>query len=117
RMPTHAQREIRSRFTAAPSGAYLGAFWEMYLHEATSRLGFDVEVSVGRNDARRRPDLLVGGGRGGFLLEATVALGDGAIRRDERARADQLYAAIERVSNRDFLLHIELRRVGDTTPG
>ncbi|MFI4991432.1 MAG: hypothetical protein ACHQHO_11035 [Solirubrobacterales bacterium] len=31
--------------------------------------------------------------------------------------ADQLYAAIERVGNRDFLLHTELRRVGETTLG
>ena len=46
-----------------------------------------------------------------------MALGDGAVRLDERARADQLYAAIERVRNRDFLMHTELRRVGETTPG
>ena len=44
-------------------------------------------------------------------------MGDGAVRRNQRARADQLYAAIERVRNRKFLLHTELRRVGDATPG
>ncbi|MFI4991431.1 MAG: hypothetical protein ACHQHO_11030 [Solirubrobacterales bacterium] len=85
RLPAHARREIRQRFAAASSGAHLGAFWEMYLHETTGRLELDVDVDVGRDDARRRPDLLVGGGGAGFFLEATVVLGDGAVRLDERS--------------------------------
>jgi hypothetical protein len=117
RLPAHARAEIRQRFTASSSGAHLGAFWEMYLHDATSRLHRDVDVDVGRDNAARRPYLLVGGEGAGLFLEATVALGDGAVRLDERARADQLYAAIERVNHRNFLLHTELRRVGETTPG
>lgn len=117
RLPAHAQREIRERFTAPSSGAHLGAFWEMYLHEATSRLGLEVDIDVGRDHAGRRPDLMLTGKGAGFFVEATVALGDGAVSLDERARADQLYAAIERVRNQDFLLHTELRRVGETTPG
>ena len=50
RLPAHARPEIRQRFAAASSGAHLGAFWEMYLHEATSRLERDVDVDVGRDD-------------------------------------------------------------------
>jgi hypothetical protein len=116
-LPAHAQPEIRQRFTEPSLGAHLGAFWEMYLHEVTRRLGVEVEIDIGRDHGHRRPDLLVGAAAVGVFLEATVALGAGAVRRDQRARADQLYAAVERVRNRDFLLHIELRRVGDTTPG
>ncbi len=116
-LPAHAQPEIRQRFTESSLGAHLGAFWEMYLHEATRRLGFDVDLNVGRGHGRRRPDLLVNAAADGVFLEATVALGAAVVRRDQRARADQLYAAVERVRNRDFLLHIELRSVGDATPG
>jgi len=117
RLPAHARSEIRQRFRAPASGDHLGAFWEMYLYEAASRLDRDVDLDVGRDHGGRRPDLLIGGEADGVFFEATVALGDGAVRRNHRARADQLYAAIERVHNRNFLLHTELRRVGDATPG
>jgi hypothetical protein len=116
-LPAHAQSEIHQRFTEPSLGAHLSAFWETYLHEATRRLDFDVEIDIGRDHGDRRPDLLIDAAAAGVFFEATVALGAAAVRRDQRARADQLYAAVERVRNRDFLLHIELRRVGDATPG
>jgi hypothetical protein len=117
RLPAHSRSEIRQRFRAPASGDHLGAFWEMYLYEAASRLDRDVDLDVGRDHGGRRPDLRIGGEGNRVFFEATVAMGDGAVRRDQRARADQLYAAIERVRNRNFLLHTELRRVGDATPG
>lgn len=117
RLPEHSRAEIRQRFTETSTGAHLGAFWELYLHESGCRLGFDVDIDVGRDHAGRRPDLLLSKGSDSFFIEATVALGDGVIRRDQRARADQLYAAIDRVNNRDFLVHTSLERVGDGTPG
>jgi hypothetical protein len=116
-LPAHAQPENRQRFMSPSLGAHLGAFWEMYQHEAARRLCFDVDIDVGREHGRRRPDLLVNGKAASFFLEATVALGDAAVCRDQRARADQLYAAIERVRNRDFLLHTDLMKVGEGTPG
>ena len=117
RLPAHARTEIRQRFTSPKLGAYLGAFWEMYLYEAASRLELKVDLDVGRDPGGRRPDLFVGADEGDHLIEATVALGDAAVRRDQRARADQFYAAIERVRTRDFLLHCELRAVGNASPG
>jgi hypothetical protein len=117
RLPAHARPEIRQRFCSPQLGAHLGAFWEMYLHEATGRLEFKVDLDVGRDHGGRHPNLLVGGEADSFFLEATVALGDSAVRRDGQARAHQMYAAIERVRNRDFLLHTELRLIGKATPG
>ena len=117
RLPAHARSEIRQRFCSPALGAHLGAFWEMYLYEAASGLDLEADLDVGRDHGGRRPDLLVGDEASGFFLEATVALGDSAVHRDQRARADQMYAAIERVHNRDFLLHTELRLIGDATPG
>ncbi len=89
----------------------------LYLHEAAYRQDFEIDLDVGRDDAARRPDLMLTKGSDSFFIEATVALGDGVMGRDQRARADQLYAAIERLSNRDFLVHINLERVGENTPG
>jgi hypothetical protein len=48
RLPALARAEIRQRFTAPVRRAHLGAFWEMYLHAATSRLDFDIDIDVGR---------------------------------------------------------------------
>jgi hypothetical protein len=88
----------------------------MYLYEASSRLELNVDLDVGRDHSGRRPDLLVGTDEGDHFIEATVALGDAAIRRDQRARADQFYGAMERIRSRDFLLHPELRAVGNASP-
>jgi hypothetical protein len=100
-LPSHAEPEIWQRFASPSPGAHLGAFWEMYLHEALRRLELGVALDVGRDHAGRRPDLLVNEPQAGVFVEGTVALGDGAVRRDQRARADQLYAASERIRNRD----------------
>jgi hypothetical protein len=117
RLPPHSRAEIRQRFADRSTATHLGAFWELYLHEAGRCLGFDVDIDVGRDVAGRRPDLLLGRQADSFFMEATVALGDGVIRRDQQPRADQLYAAIDRVENRDFLIHTQLERVGHATPG
>lgn len=116
-LPAHARGEIHQRFAEPSIGAHLGAFWELYLHETARRLGFDVEVNIGLDHDRRRPDLLLSSDPRALFIEATVVLGDGAVASDQRARADQLYAAIDRVSNRDFLLYTDLERVGESTPG
>jgi hypothetical protein len=117
RLPEHSRAEILQRFAEKSRGAHLGAFWEMYLHEAANRLGFDVDFDVGRNHADRRPDLLLRKGVDSFFIEATVILGDGAIPLNEQPRARQLYTAIERIRNRSFLLHTSLEKVGQQTPG
>jgi len=117
RLPERSRPEIRQRFCESTTGAHLGAFWEMYVHEAICRLDFEVDVAIGRDHKSRRPDLLVNGDPAGFFVEATVALGDDVIRRDQSTRADQLYAAVEQISNPNFLVYVMLERVGEDTPG
>jgi hypothetical protein len=121
RLPDTAQRGIRERFTSPDRGTHLGAFWEMYVHEAARCNQFDTDFDVGREDpGRRRPDFLLaprGDPAASFYVEATVVLGDDAVAVPERTRVQQLYDVIERVVNRNFLLHIDLRAVGPNTPG
>jgi hypothetical protein len=117
RLPDHARSEIRQRFTEKTMGAHLGAFWELYLHEAGCRLGCEVDIDVGRDHAGRRPDLLLCKAATSFYVEARVAEGDDVIAREQRTRANQLYAAVERITNRDFLIFVSLMRVGANTPG
>jgi hypothetical protein len=117
RLPEHSGPEIRQRFTEKKTGAHLGAFWELYLHEAACRLGFEVDIDVGRDHSARRPDLLLSNAATCFYVEARVAEGDDVIARDQRTRANQLYAAVERITNRDFLVYVIVERVGEDTPG
>lgn len=119
RLPDAARFQVRERFMDAKLAVHLGAFWEVYLHESFSRICSEVDADIG-NDAiaGRRPDLRAVCGGQGFQVEATAILGDDAVDPKARVRADQLYDALNlRLRNRDFLLHIGLRKVGPGTPG
>jgi hypothetical protein len=118
RMPPHARGELGNRFRSQDFGAHMGAFWELYVHEVSIRLGFDVTVNIGAHtDQERRPDYALVKADTDFQVEATVALGDDSVDRKDRARVQQLYEAIEHIENRDFLLTLELRGIGSSTPG
>ncbi len=117
-MPADARSQIRERLGREDVGAHLGAFWEIYLHRLFSGLGFEVEIDIGGDDQQRRhPDFRLLGAFPTFRVEGAVVLGEDAVERRARARVQQLYAAIERVRNRKFLLGLDLRAVGPATPG
>jgi hypothetical protein len=117
RLPDAARPQIRERFADPDSVHHLGAFWEMYLHEAALREMTLLGVDIGNDDDRRIPDFLIAANGSPFWMEATVAGGDDFVGRDERARVDQLYAAIARRPHPDFLIGISLRAAGPKTPG
>jgi hypothetical protein len=97
---------------------HLPAFHELYQHELAIRGGYDdVDCDIGREDpAHVRPDLLLRGADECFV-EVTVALGDDVVAPKERARVQQLYDAIDRIPNRNFVLSVDVRGVGPDTPG
>jgi hypothetical protein len=72
RWPTDSRPDLRARLRAKDDGQFLGAFWELYLHELHLRLGFECERDPELPDSPRRPDFLVHGAGGSFYLEATV---------------------------------------------
>jgi hypothetical protein len=117
RLLPHSQPDILHRFTSPRLGDHLGAFWELYLHEHALRAGFEVDSDIGRDTHHRRPDLLLTKGQESFYVEATVVLGDDVIPRASRPRVQQLYDAINRIENRNFLLHLNVRSIGPRTPG
>jgi hypothetical protein len=117
-LPAQARDQVQRRFRSASLGDHLGAFWELYLYAVSTQLDFDVAVDIGNDSDRdRRPDLRLTNARTDFQIEATVALGDDSVDRKDQARVNQLYDAIERIENRDFLLNVLLRSVGSRTPG
>lgn len=66
-----AVADLRQRFRAKQRGQFLAAFWELYLHELFSRLGFEAQVhpASGRGT---RPDFLMTRGETRIYLEAVM---------------------------------------------
>jgi hypothetical protein len=117
-MPEATRAQVKRELQQETLGQHLGAFWELYLHQMLKGLEVTFEPAIGTEDGRGdRPDFLVTGAGFSYWIEATVVLGEDAVRQDERARVEQLYAAIQRATNRDFLVAIALKHVGPSTPG
>lgn len=119
RIPDAARPQTRERFMSSAPAVHLGAYFEIYMHEVLRRMCSEVEVDIGNDDApRRRPDLRAALGDVAVGVEVTAILGDDAVDPRDRARVDQLYDALnERLRNRSFLVHVNLRQVGPETPG
>lgn len=67
-----AVADLRQRFRAKQAGQFLGAFWELYLHELFSRLGFAAQVHPPSAKGGNRPDFLMARGEQRFYLEAVM---------------------------------------------
>lgn len=118
RLPASAQPQIHERFRNAATRTHRGAFFELYVHELATRLDYDVTVDIGNDAAsERRPDFRLHRDSTDFQIEATMITGDDIVGPGNRARVHQLYDAIDRLENREFLVGVALREVGPRTPG
>jgi hypothetical protein len=117
-LPAAARPQVRERLTSTDPVVHLGAFWELYVHASLQHLFGAVIVDVGEDHLdRRQPDFALTDKDDGVRVEATAIAGEDFVERGERPRAQQFYEVLERSSNRDFLLHVELQAVGPNTPG
>src|SRR5215213_5717389 len=66
------QPGLRQRFRQDDQGQFMAAFWELYLHEAHRRLGFDIQYEPPVPGTGRRPDFLFERGDERFYLEGTL---------------------------------------------
>lgn len=115
RLPPDVQVDVRSRFRSPHTGTADGAFWEMYVHELFSRLGFRLSSHPEVRGSNQRPDYLVEGHGSVFYVECTVAAGS-----DEEAAADNRLAAVQDALNRmridGFSFGFMMQRVGPGSP-
>ncbi len=86
------------------------AFWELYLHELFTRLGYEItcEPTLPNN---RKIDFLLRRGDGAFYLEATTA-GKPGEKRGADARRDRIYRELNKVKATAFMLAITIDQVG-----
>jgi GNAT superfamily N-acetyltransferase len=100
RLPAAARADLRNRFAQAAELDHAGAFWELWVHEAHRRRGFEVTVNIGTEAGERRQDFVLARGRERCWLEATV-VGGGSCRRSSAgsARSTRASCAARRASD------------------
>ncbi len=117
RLPAAARADLRNRFALPDELDHAGAFWELWVHEAHRRLGYDVTVNIGLEAGERRQDFVVEQRGRQCWLEATVVGGDSPLTFTERRLDEQLCDLIETVRAPRFSLGLEVCRYGNATPG
>lgn len=116
-LPAAARSDLRNRFAQDAELDHAGAFWELWVHEAHRRRGFDVTVNIGTEAGERRQDFVLARGRERCWLEATVVGGDSPLSFTERRLDEQLRDIVETVRAPRFSLALEVVRFGACSPG
>lgn len=117
RLPVAARADLRNRFAQDAELDHAGAFWELWVHEAHRRRGFDVTVNIGTEAGERRQDFVLARGGERCWLEATVVGGDSPLSFTERRLDEQLRDILATVRAPRFSLALEVVRYGACSPG
>ena len=117
RLPAAARADLRNRFAQDAALSHAGAFWELWVHEAHRRRGFEVAVNIGCEAGERRQDFVLARGRERCWLEATVVGGDSPLSFTERRLDEQLRDILATVRAPRFSLALEVVRYGTCSPG
>jgi hypothetical protein len=115
-LPSEARRDLRNRFALTSELDHMGALWELWVHEAHCRLGFDVTVHIGTDAGERRQDFVVSRDGERVWLEATVVGGDSSLSFTERKLDAALCDAIDSVRESRFSLGLQVARYGRCMP-
>ncbi len=116
-LPEVARRDLRNRFVLTSELDHMGALWELWVHAAHRRRGFDVTVHIGTDAGERRQDFVVARGGERCWVEATVVGGDSPLSFTERKLDAALCDVIDSVSAPRFSLGLAVARYGSCTPG
>lgn len=116
RFSSEVQDELRERIRSKDDRQLLGAFYELYLHELLSKLGFSVEIHPTVSNRATHPDFRVlKDGKPLFYLEATLAaLSD--TDTSAKAREKQVYDTLNRMKSPDFFIGVKVRGAPTTNP-
>ena len=106
RFPADSQNDLRGRFRSNLPYAHEGAFFEVFLHELLTYLGFKVEVHPTLPNSDDHPDFLVCDGSKCFYLEAATTgkkSGPFTLTNPEQ----EVIEALRTLTSSDFNLLIE----------
>jgi hypothetical protein len=109
--------DLRERFRNPDPRQHYAAWWELYLHELLTRLGFLLTVHPGLPESSHRPDFLVERDGESFYLEAATVF-SGIEGESERNRGLEL-AVLDIINTLDasaFFVHVRFEQVGSSMP-
>jgi len=94
---------------------FAAGFWELYLHEAYRRAGFEIEVHPSVPCASTRPDFLLTRGCDQFYLEAT-SISRPPREIAEEHRLDVVKDLLAQTHSPNFRLFLTVRSIGPSAP-
>lgn len=106
--PADAQKDLRARFRSPIDSQHQAAFWELYLHELFSGMGYALEVHPMVAGTSNHPDYLVTvGGEPFFYLEATVAGLPSDRDAGAEARLREVFDLVNKLESPHFFLEAQ----------
>ena len=111
-----ATKDLRNRFRAKQSGQFLGAFWELYLHELFSRLGFDAQVHPDSAKGDTHPDFLMTRGAERFYVEAVMPTPGVSPSDNQPASVATVTEYVNEAFRRQFRLRLRHIIPGENVP-
>lgn len=103
--PSKDWSNIESRLTSQDSN-FLSCAWELYIAHFLIDLGYELE-SIGVTADESRPDFLVQGNNGAFIVEAsTLQLNDSDQKRNDEF--NKIIDSLDLLGNKRFRIHLSL---------
>lgn len=108
--PAEDQPALVARFRRTDRRGFLGAFWELYLHELFRRLDFQIELHPRVAATSHRPDFRLSRGTTVTYVEAVTIYERPAYSIDD-TRLAPLAEAVDRVSSPRYLVSLDVRQI------
>lgn len=108
------RRDLFAKLRSNRSDIWHAGFWELYLHEAISRAGYELEIEPDIPGSSRHPDFLVRGQGHEFYVEALAITEDPSSPVERRRK--YIYDYLNESPHPNFWLSFSIRREGTTAP-
>lgn len=103
-VPASAADDVRGRFRSGEDGAFLSAFWELYVARMWTHLGCSIEWHPQLAHTAKKPDFRVTTPTGDAMYIEAVAVGTPATTVSEQRRVKRLLDQINSFPVQPFLL-------------
>lgn len=113
--PPGARADLTQRLRSDADSQHLPAFWELYLHEALRRDGWQVTVHPALQSTSIRPDFLATRGPEALFMEATAIVKPVLSERQSK-HFQQVLKGVDDLRTPDFSLGVNYISVGSRAP-
>ncbi|MGA9284021.1 MAG: hypothetical protein WBV85_01120 [Solirubrobacteraceae bacterium] len=95
---------LREDFRSRQAGQHVAAWWELYLHEMFTRLGYEIEIHPSILGTKRTPDFLIARGSAHLYVEATVVFSGIKSSDSQNDAPGWLLDAIDKIEQPNFFV-------------